>query len=62
MRFGRVPLDEALGAVLAHTLRTGDGVLKKGRRLGAAEVRALREAGYRDVVVARLGPDDVRLR
>jgi len=36
MRFGAVPVHDAVGAVLAHTLRAGDRVLKKGRLLSAA--------------------------
>lgn len=60
MRFGRTPLDEALGAVVAHTLRLGDaGVIKKGRRLTARDLGALRAAGHTEVVAARLEDDDV---
>ncbi|WP_029003924.1 NTP transferase domain-containing protein [Azorhizobium doebereinerae] len=58
MRFGPVPLDAAEGAVAAHSVRCGDGVVKKGTRLGAAEIAALRAAGFTEVVVARLDPGD----
>lgn len=54
MRFGAVPVREAVGAVLAHTLRAGDRVLKKGRVLSAADVAALAAAGHASVVCARL--------
>ena len=59
MRFGDTPLAEAEGAVLVHTLRRGRLVLKKGRKLTADDIAALREAGAASVVAARLDPDDV---
>jgi len=59
MKFGPVPIGEAEGCVLAHTLRVGDGVLKKGRVLGAADLGKLRAAGHADVVCARLERGDV---
>lgn len=59
MNFGRVPVGEATGAVLAHSLRVDGHVFKKGRHLSAADVEALRGAGYETVVCARLEPDDV---
>ncbi|MHB1217557.1 MAG: NTP transferase domain-containing protein [Alphaproteobacteria bacterium] len=66
MKFGDLPLAEAEGAILAHSLAlsgAGDGargpVFKKGRRLSADDVRALAAAGYASVMAARLGPDDI---
>ncbi|HEX7843551.1 MAG TPA: 4-diphosphocytidyl-2C-methyl-D-erythritol kinase, partial [Kofleriaceae bacterium] len=59
MRFGAAPVREAVGAVLAHTLRAGDRVLKKGRVLSAADVEALAGAGHTQVVCARLEPGDL---
>ena len=59
MRFGPTPLDEAERAILAHGFRLPERVLKKGRRLTAGDVAALRAAGYDSVVAARLDPDDV---
>ena len=60
MKFGRVALDEAVGAVLAHGLRLGAGtVFKKGRVLDAEDIAALRTAGHDSVVAARLEADDV---
>jgi molybdenum cofactor cytidylyltransferase len=60
MRFEEVPVAEAVGAVLAHTHLTGQGVsLKKGRLLGAADVAGLAAAGVARVFVARLEPGDV---
>ena len=59
MRFGAVPVRDAAGAVLAHTLRAGDRVLKKGRVLSAADVDALGQAGHAEVVCARLEPGEL---
>ena len=59
MTFGEVAVRDAVGAVLAHTLRAGSRVLKKGRVLAAADVAALAEAGYRTVVCARLDGGDL---
>lgn len=59
MRFGPVPLSEAEGAILAHSLGLDGGRMRKGRVLTAADLGALAEAGVTEVTVARLGPDDV---
>jgi molybdenum cofactor cytidylyltransferase len=59
MKFGAVAVEECAGAILAHGMRIADGVLKKGRVLSAEDAAALRDAGYADVVVARLEADDV---
>lgn len=59
MRFGSIPLDEAEGAVLAHSLRQSDIVLKKGIRLTAEHISALRRTGISEIIAARLDPDDL---
>lgn len=59
MRFGTFALDEAEGAILAHSLSTPAGVLKKGRRLGAEDIGLLARAGHSTVVAARLETGDV---
>ncbi len=59
MKFGPVPLDEAEGAILAHSVKLADRAFKKGRRLAAADLAALADAGHDAVVAARLEPDDV---
>lgn len=60
MRFGRVPVAGAEGAILGHTLRLGRGrVLKKGRVLDAGDIETLRAAGHDHVFAATLDPDDV---
>ena len=59
MKFGPVPVAEAEGAVLAHSVELTKGRLRKGKLLGAADVAALAEAGHEAVIVARLDPGDV---
>ncbi|WP_136656948.1 molybdopterin-binding/glycosyltransferase family 2 protein [Nitratireductor sp. XY-223] len=59
MKFGAVKTDDALGAVLAHSLKTGKLRLKKGRVLGAVDLEALRAAGVSEVIAAQLEPGDV---
>ena len=59
MIFGAVPLEEAEGAVVAHTHRVADRVIRKGAILDAAAIAALRGAGRHEVIAARLEPGDV---
>ena len=59
MRFGPVPVAEALGAVLAHAVALPGGKLKKGRVLSGKDLAELSGAGLSQVIVARLDPGDV---
>jgi molybdenum cofactor cytidylyltransferase len=59
MKFGETPLTEAEGAILAHSLKLADRMLRKGRVLTADDLQALAAAGRDSVVAARLDPDDV---
>ncbi len=59
MFFGPVPTAEAAGAILVHSQATAGRTLKKGRVLSADDVAALADAGIENVIVARLGPDDM---
>ncbi|MFK7939021.1 MAG: molybdopterin-binding protein [Roseovarius sp.] len=59
MKFGAVPLDQAEGAILAHSLRLDTGRLRKGVVLNAQHLAALGAQGLQTVTVAQLGPDDV---
>ena len=45
MQFGPVPLSEAEGAVLAHSLSLGEVRLKKGHVLSAEDLARLGAAG-----------------
>ncbi len=60
MRFRRVPLELARGHILGHNVtREGRRLLKKGRRIGEAELAQIAEAGADAVHVAELEPGDV---
>lgn len=59
MKFGTVSIDEARGAILAHSLQTRAGIIKKGRPLSAADIEKLREAGFEQVMAARLEDSDI---
>src|SRR3954453_14035160 len=59
MKFGEVPLAEAEGAILAHSVRHTRGAFKKGRVLSAADIALLTEAQIERVFAARLEEDDV---
>ena len=59
MKFGKVPVRDAHGAILAHSLQTRAGILKKGRPLGNDEIAKLLDAGFEVVVAARIEPGDV---
>jgi len=59
MKFGRIDLADAEGAILVHTLRLDKTVFKKGRVLSAGDVAKARAAGLGHVIAARLERDDV---
>ena len=59
MKFGSIPLDEARGAILAHSQRAGERMIRKGTLLDEAALDALREAGRTEVICAQLEPGDV---
>ena len=59
MKFGPVPLAQAEGAILAHSVHLAQGRLRKGVTLDADHLAALAASGVQDVVVARLDADDV---
>ncbi len=59
MKFGRVPLPESEGAILAHSLSVNGRRIRKGRKLCSSDVQAMREAGIDEVTVARLESGDL---
>jgi molybdenum cofactor cytidylyltransferase len=59
MKFGEVSIDEATGAVLAHSVRAAEGKFSKGRILSDEDVEALRAMGISSVIAARLAPGDL---
>jgi molybdenum cofactor cytidylyltransferase len=60
MKFGRVPLDEAEGAILAHSIPLPGTRLRKGVVLTAEDLAQLRNAGHGAVTVAVLDDADVQ--
>ncbi len=59
VEFGPVPIDQALGAVLAHSIALPKGRLRKGAVLTQSHVDAMRDVDIQSVIVARLGEQDV---
>src|SRR5262245_30643690 len=59
MKFGAIPIADALGGTAVHSIRQGDFVLKKGTRIGPSEIAALKAAGIQEITVARLDVGDV---
>ncbi|TMV08867.1 molybdopterin biosynthesis protein [Ruegeria sediminis] len=58
MRFGPVPVAEAEGAILAHSVKAGERKLRKGMKLQAEQLGILTAAGIDEVIVARMEPGD----
>jgi molybdenum cofactor cytidylyltransferase len=59
MIFGEMPLAQAEGAILAHSVRHQGGMFKKGRTLTADDIALLAGSGVTTVFAAKLGADDV---
>jgi len=59
VKFGTIPVDQSIGVILAHTMRTPAFTFKKGRTLSSADVSALKGIGVTHVIGARLGPGDI---
>ena len=59
MIFGPVPVAQAVGAVLAHSMPAASGRVQKGTVLSAGQVDDLATHGHGTLVVARLEPGDV---
>ena len=59
MKFGPVPLEEARGAIMAHSQRVAERMIRKGTLLDDTAITALREAGRTEVICAQLEPGDV---
>lgn len=59
MKFARIPVDAAAGAILAHSVSAPGGSIKKGRVLTATELARLKAAGLTHIIAAQLEPGDV---
>jgi molybdenum cofactor cytidylyltransferase len=59
MKFGEIPVAEAAGAILAHSVKLAGRALRKGRVLGEEDVAALAEAGLTTIIAARLDANEI---
>ena len=59
MKFGPVPTNASVGAILAHAVRHEALTLKKGHIISAGDIAALEAAQVAEVVVAQLEPGDI---
>ena len=59
MKFGRIPVTEAAGGFLAHTLKLDNLCLKKGHKITKADIATLQEFGCETIVVAQLEVGDI---
>lgn len=59
MKFGPVPVGDALGAILAHAVVAGSQRLRKAHVLTETDVEALSAAGIRSVIAAVLEEGDL---
>jgi molybdenum cofactor cytidylyltransferase len=59
VKFGQVPLEEAIGALAAHSVREGQMLVKKGTLVTAEIAMRLKQAGVETLIAARFEPGDI---
>ncbi|HEY7978916.1 MAG TPA: molybdopterin-binding/glycosyltransferase family 2 protein [Rhizomicrobium sp.] len=59
MQFETVPVGAAKGAILAHGVRAGGKLLRKGRVLSPDDLTAITQAGIETVAIVRLDSGDI---
>ncbi|MDB5553966.1 MAG: 4-diphosphocytidyl-2C-methyl-D-erythritol kinase, partial [Rhizobium sp.] len=59
MKFGELAVEEAAGAVLAHSVRAGDVKFPKGHRLTHGDADTIKAAGVARVIAAALDAGDL---
>lgn len=59
MKFGQVTVEEAIGALAAHSVRAGEMVVKKGTLVTADIAMCLKQAGVETLIAARFEPGDI---
>jgi molybdenum cofactor cytidylyltransferase len=59
MKFGSVPIRQAVGGILAHAIKENDLMLKKGTVITDQHVAQLFESGIAEITVAQLAKGDV---
>jgi molybdenum cofactor cytidylyltransferase len=52
-------VEDAVGALAAHTVRAGEAMVKKGKLVSPEDAEKLKAAGISTIVAVRLEPDDV---
>ena len=59
MRFGLAPVEEAIGAIAAHSVRADGTTVKKGTLISPEIAMQLKQAGVETMIAARFEPGDV---
>ncbi|HIB22310.1 MAG TPA: 4-diphosphocytidyl-2C-methyl-D-erythritol kinase [Rhodospirillales bacterium] len=59
MKFGKIPLDQAAGTILAHSTRLTGRIFKKGHILAPEDIVVLQDSGITGVIAARLESEDI---
>ncbi|MCB5174154.1 molybdopterin-binding protein [Microvirga lenta] len=59
MKFGLVSVEEAVGALAAHSVRAGGLVVRKGSLVSPEVASHLKRAGIEQIIAARLEPGDI---
>ncbi len=62
MKFGPIPLGQAEGAIVAHSVRLARGSIRKGTRLTVEHIEKLAGEGHTAVIAALLEPLRYRKR
>jgi molybdenum cofactor cytidylyltransferase len=59
VRFGLAPVEEAIGAIAAHSVRADGTTVKKGTLISPEIAMQLKQAGVETMIAARFEPGDV---
>jgi molybdenum cofactor cytidylyltransferase len=59
VKFGEVPVEEAVGALAAHSVRAGEMVVKKGTLVTPDIALRLKQAGIGTMIAAQFEPGDI---
>jgi molybdenum cofactor cytidylyltransferase len=59
VKFGLVPVEEAIGALAAHSVRAGEATVKKGTLISSEIALQLKQAGVETIIAARFEPGDI---
>jgi molybdenum cofactor cytidylyltransferase len=59
MKFGPIPIADAVGCVAAHTVRAGDVIVRKGAAISESDAQRLAAAGLSEIVAVRLEAGDL---